>query len=270
MLRTRLLTPLASLALVMTVSASAVSAQETPTAPPSVTFSKPLIIAFPTASTNDQSFGLRRMAAAQNELFATNPCDTGTAAEPSDPNGNTADVPQGPPPTAFMAVLLTNNTDQMQSYLIHASRTSDGASLGQSVAAYVRPGKSSIPMFVLTEAAPAVEDVSFLVEPFVFPPLPCDNSPETANLHLGAATLDGMNVLVPVTNLDQTGYNTMVQAGLLQGDQLVAVAMGSVVVGGGETQTANLYLAFPFGITEAPASTSVVPALMPFGVQKAD
>jgi hypothetical protein len=265
--KTRLLAMLTGLMLVVPVSTAAVSAQELAPAT-NVTFSKPLIVPFPTANEQVQAFGLRKLGPSAVLPAQEDPCNpTSTPSDPTTPAPS--DVPVGPPPAAMMATLLTNNSGEMQSYMITATQTSSGANLGQGVAAFVRPGQSSIPMFVLQDVVPSPDDVSFSATLFDFPPLPCDNSPQTANLQPGAPTLDGMSVLVPVTNLDQSGYSTIAQAGLLNGEYLVAVSMGSVTVAGGATATADTYVLYPFGSAEVPAHTSIVPALMHFGTTKA-
>jgi hypothetical protein len=233
-----------------------------------VSFSKPLIVPFPTASAEVQSFGLRKLAPSAVVVGQEDPCNP--TSQPSEPSTTEpSNVPVGPPPAALMATVLTNTSDQMQSYMISATQISSGANLGTGVAAFVRPGKASIPMFVLQDVVPSPDDVAFSATLFDFPALPCDNSPQVANLVEGAPTLDGSNVLVPVTNLDATGYDTIAQAGLLNGEYLVAVTMGSVSVGGGATETADTFIMYPFGGTEAPAHTSIVPALMHFGTTKA-
>jgi hypothetical protein len=257
---------LTGLMLVVPVSTAAVSAQDMAPAT-NVTFSKPLIVPFPSASAQGDTFGLRKLAPSAGVLGQEDPCNP--TSQPSDPSSEPSPATPAPLPAALMATVLTNNSDQMQSYMINATQISSGANLGVGMAAFVRPGKSSIPMFVLQDSVPSPDDVAFSATLFDFPPLPCDNSPQTANLVEGAPTLDGTNVLVPVTNLDATGYNTIAQAGLLNGEYLVAVTIGSVTVGGGATETADTFIMYPMGGEGVPAHTSIVPTLMHFGTTKA-
>src|SRR5687767_5122515 len=133
---------LTGLMLVVPVSTATVSAQDMAPAT-NVTFSKPLIVPFPTANSQGESFGLRKLAPAAGVLGQEDPCNP--TGQPSDPStGQPSNVPVGPPPAALMATVLTNTSDQVQSYMISATQISSGAKLGQGVAAFVRPGKSSI------------------------------------------------------------------------------------------------------------------------------
>jgi len=270
--RTRLPALVAGLALVLAVFAPVATAQERPPAEVDVTFSKPLIVAFPSVPTGAAQLSAldalpaRALPAA---ALATQDCPPAPTV-PTSPNVPAATAgPSGPPPSALMLVLLTNHSDQLQSYMVTATRTSSGALLGQGVAAWVRPGKSAIPTFVLMDTPPPPDDVTFTAALFDFPGDPCNTAPQTAQLDLGAPSLDGMTVSVPVTNADQTAYQATIQAGLLQGDQLVAVAMGSTAVPAGGTATASLPITYPFGLQEAPASDSIVPALFTFALHVA-
>jgi hypothetical protein len=170
----------------------------------------------------------------------------------------------------MMMVVLTNTSNQLQSYMVKASYRSNGNEITETIAPWIPAGKATIPMFVLMNDLPGVDDVVFTATLFDMPTSPClDTSALSANISFGQPTLTGLNVQIPVTNNDATAYSLTLEAGLLQGDQLVAVGMGAGNVGANATANGSAMLSFPFNMRSAPSYTSIVPALAPLGIRKA-
>jgi hypothetical protein len=259
------------------VPAEAPATESAPAAPAtagaSVTFSKPLITPYPSFGNllpSSESLAAKSLPAAHvlPSIAADDACSPASNPGTSDPNAPAATP--GPLPKGMMMVLMTNTSDQVQSYEVKATRISSGTEITETIAPWIPAGKATIPMFVLMDDLPAVDDVAFTATLFDMPTSPCiDTSGLTANISFGQPTLSNLNVQIPVTNNDAVAYSLTLEAGLLQGDQLVAVGMGAGNVAANGTATGTAMLSFPFGLRSAPDHTSIVPALAPLGIRKA-